>query len=122
MTDIEKKAREYAKNAIGNTTWTDIQYRCEGEEAEADFAKAFLAGAAYALAGQWRDIPTDKDGFGDADAIDNITLPIVVRYQDGYVFTVNYDWGEEADWYNDILNHPDRFMWLPIPEYKPKGE
>lgn len=113
MTDIENKAREYAEQ-IGR------EYEYDGRETIAK--QAFLAGAAYALGNQWRDIPTDKDGVGDADAIDNIALPIIVRYQDGYVFAVNYDWGEEPEWYNDILNHPDRYKWLPIPEYKPNEE
>ncbi len=117
MTDIEQKAREYADKEC--TVFDDDGIY---ETANLDMQKAFLAGAAYALGNQWRDIPTDKDGLGDADAIDNIALPIVVRYQDGYVFVVNYDWSEELEWYNDILNHPDRFMWLPIPECKPKGE
>lgn len=84
-------------------------------KASSNFADGFNAGAAYALSNQWRNFPTDKDGFGDADAIDGLTLPIVVRYRDGYVFAVNYDWGEESEWYQDILNHPDRFMYMPIP-------
>lgn len=120
MTDIEKKAREYADEVLKQAL---LMYDKDASEFLAENAyHAYLQGMKDAVGNQWRDIPTDKDGFGDADAIDSITLPIVVHYQDGYVFTVNYDWGEVAELYNDILNHPDRFKWLPITEYKPNGE
>ncbi|MCM1225133.1 MAG: hypothetical protein NC548_62850 [Lachnospiraceae bacterium] len=107
MKKISEKAREYAAEYNGSGFANEI-------------ACAYLAGATEALQSQWREFPS-SDGFADEDAIDKIALPILVRYQDGYVFTVNHDWSEEAEWYNDILNHPNRYTWLPIPKYEPKG-
>lgn len=88
-------------------------------------ARAFYDGARWADANpisQWQKFPTDEEGFADSNAIEKIAMPILVRYQDGYVFAVNYDWGEEAEWYNDLLNHPNRYTWLPIPKYEPNKE
>lgn len=107
MTDIKKKAIEYAEQ-IGR------KYEYDGRE---NIAKqALLAGAAYALGNQWRDAEKEKPTHNHLVLVD--------------VGTVQPDFRFTAAYYRDgIWIIPDEFYydskvlaWLEIPERKPKGE
>lgn len=121
MTDIEKQAREYADDAFVRT-FSDREM--PWNEVREIFKQTFLAGAAYAIGNQWRKIPTNKDGFADDAQLDKIEeqVPFLVRYRDGTMFVATEsNKSDFYDWYSDIQKDPDRFMWLPITDYQPKG-
>lgn len=120
MADIEKKAREYASEAILNAVWSDIEYPSEAEKAEEeDMKRAFLAGATYALGNQWRDAEKEKPERGKTVLIGYFSNKhedyFDIAYQDEYG-----TWYSEISEYGYPLDCPTH--WLPIPEYKPKGE
>ncbi len=106
MTDIEKKAREYAERPANVKTW--------GMHKSA-LTDAFLAGAAHALSNQWRDAGKEKPEDGELVLISS-------RY--GVEIAV---WNEQCNCWDDAEG--DDYMysaevvdaWLKIPEYKPEG-
>lgn len=112
MTDISKKAIEYAEEQISGMEFAnDYERTCEID----NYRCAFLAGAAYALSNQWRDAENVKPPF-DEDVLTDCP------YEHGHA--VGYYDGE--DWYmteNGRLIRPTHWMPIPpIPEYEPKGE
>lgn len=117
MTDIEKKAREYAEQ-IGR------EYEYDGRETIAK--SAFLAGAAYALSNQWRDAEKEKPEY-------NEIVIARIRYKDGdnyHYYTTMASipalircWIDEGNRpLDDEAEYGRVVAWLSIPEYKQKGE
>lgn len=109
MTYIEKKAREYAEQ-IGR------EYEYDGRETIAK--QAFLVGAAYALGNQWRDAEKELPEAG---------TDVVIGYRDRITNApcMGVGWiDNNSRWYSndDDVNVYGVVAWLPIPEYKPKGE
>ena len=108
MNDIEKQAREYAEQ-IGR------EYEYDGRETIAK--QAFLVGASYALGNQWRDAEKEKPEDRE----------YVLIYHSEYGIEPSV-WNEKEQCWDDAQG--DDYMystktveaWLPIPEYKPKGE
>lgn len=114
MSNIEKKAREYAEKE--GTVFDDDNIQ---STADLDLQKAFLAGNAYALGNQWRDAEKEKPERRKAVLIgyfgNNHEDYFDIAYQDEY-----------GTWYSEISEHGYPIdcptAWLPIPEYKPKEE
>lgn len=123
MNDIEKKAREYAEDAF-NRAFSDREMPWNA--VRDIFEQTFLAGAAYALASQWRDAEKEKPEF-------NKIVIARIRYKDGDNYryyptmasipSLIRCWIDEG---NRPLDDEDEYgrvvAWLPIPEYEPKGE
>lgn len=108
MNDIEKKAREYAEQ-IGR------EYEYDGRETIAK--SAFLAGASYALGNQWRDAEKELPEWNK-----DVVVACQIPNKSEIEYCVGY---HNRGWYleNEDLDAIGRILaWLPIPEYKPKGE
>lgn len=114
MTDTEKKARAYAELHLSGMDFdNEYERTCELD----NYRCAFLAGAAYALAGQWRDAEKELPEW-NKDVVVACQVPneSEIEYCVGYH---NRGWHLE-DEYLDAIGRI--LAWLPIPEYKPKGE
>lgn len=117
MTDIEKKASEYAANAPYDVDMCGSA----AEEAEETVKDAFLAGATYVLGNQWRDAEKEKPEYGGQVLImsDDSEYPAFGEW------CGNHWEREDADVIsrsNDDYYPFKVIAWLPIPQYKPKGE
>ncbi len=113
MTDIEKKAREYAKSEDGVG-----KYDYLGTEYEA-YLDGVEDGVKFALGNQWRDAEKEKPGYGEQ----------VLIMSEGDEYPAFGEWcgnhweREDADVINRSNDkyYPFKVIaWLPIPEYKPK--
>ena len=115
MTDIEKKARDYAEVQISDIDFTiDYERTCELTNHKIDF----LAGAAYALGNQWRDAEKDKPEDGQE-------CLCALRFTSHIEYCVMMFIANPKAWVKD--HDDDGFTehviaWLPIPQYEPKGE
>jgi hypothetical protein len=121
MTDMENKAREYAEKE--GTVFDDDNIQ---STADLDLQKAFLAGASYALANQWRDTEKEKPEYNEI-----VIAKIRYKDEDNYHYYTSMAsipalircWIDEG---NRPLDDEDEYgrvvAWLEIPEYKPKGE
>lgn len=114
MTDIEKKAREYAELQLSGMDFdNEYERTCELD----NYRCAFLAGAAYALGNQWRDAEKEKPEDGE----------YVLIYHSEYGIEPSV-WNEKEQCWDDAQG--DDYMysaetvdaWMEIPEYKPKEE
>lgn len=122
MTDLEKKAREYGNSAF-ERAFSDRGIPWNG--VRDIFTETFLAGAAYALANQWRDAEKEKPEDGQmilflAKIRENTLLGeyqhlyCAVKYRADVGFTL---------WEQNMKNWDGKVLaWLPIPDYQPKGE
>lgn len=112
MTDIEQKARGYAEQ-IGR------EYEYDGRETIAE--QAFLAGAAYALGNQWRDAEKEKP-----EKYETVLVVASIGKYPSFGQWCGCCWKIECS--NAVVQSDDKdypfkvYAWLPIPEYKPKGE
>lgn len=116
MTDIEKKAREYAELQLSGMDFNNEYERtCELD----NYRCAFLAGAAYALGNQWHDAEKEKPERGKA-----VLIGYFGNNHEDYFDIASRD--EYGTWYSEISDHGYPIdcptAWLEIPEYKPKGE
>lgn len=114
MTDIEKKASEYAEKCEEDLMY-EIGKPCYDES---DIEQAYLAGASYALGDQWHDM--EKEGPEDGQE-----CLCALRFTSHIEYCIMMFIANSKAWVKD--HDDDRFTehviaWLPIPEYKPKGE
>lgn len=113
MTDIEKKAREYANNL--DTTF--------GPRIPA-LTEAFLAGAAYALGSQWRDAEKEKPE--DEQEVLILTTYISAKSGKPRTLVEQFTYFEEYGfWLKEKSEQHLKLKvlaWMEIPDYKPKGE
>lgn len=110
MTDIEKQAREYAKSEDGVG-----KYDYLGTEYEA-YLDGVEDGVKFALGNQWRDAEKELPEW-NKDVVVACQVPdeSEIEYCVGYH---NRGWHLE----DENLDSIGRIhAWLPIPEYKPKG-
>lgn len=118
MTDIEKKAREYAELQISGMDFdNEYERTCELD----NYRCAFLAGAAYTLGNQWRDAEKEKPEYGEQVLImsEGDECPAFGEW------CGNYWEREDADVINRSNDeyYPFKVIaWMEIPDYKPKGE
>lgn len=119
MNEMEDKARLYASynslvqaDEIPNVT-LDISEHIK---------RAFIAGAKDALQSQWRPIKQDPDGFADEAYLEEMdkSKPFLLHYRDGYTEAININDEDWSEWYSEVQNHPNRFMWMPMPKCEPK--
>lgn len=80
---------------------------------------AYLTGATEALQSQWLLIKQDADGFADEAYLEEMdkSKPFILRYRDGHTEAINTNDEDWSEWYSEVQNHPNRFMWMPIPKY-----
>jgi hypothetical protein len=119
MTDIEKKAREYAEKE--GTVFDDDNIQ---STADLDLQKAFLTGATYALVNQWRDAEKEKPEDGQVVLI--LTTYIGANGGEPRTFIEQFTYFEEYGfWLKEKRERCIKLKvlaWMEIPEYKPKGE
>lgn len=116
MEELKRKAALYASYnfAIGVK---DMPYlRVDISE---NLKCAYLAGANEALQSQWRPIKQDADGFADEAYLEEMdkSKPFLLRYRDGHAEAINANDEDWSEWYSEVQNHPNRFVWMPIPKY-----
>lgn len=113
MTDIEKKAREYAQLnfAVGFEDIPGIML-----DISDNLKRAFLAGAAYALSNQWRDAEKEKPDLEEYDCLCRCKIAGIWQFRVLRWYDVDQEWRD----HKGLVANVSR--WLPIPDYKPKGE
>lgn len=115
MTDLEKKAREYADKACGLYD-QDIP-ELSLNDLNCDVYGAFLKGADYALASQWRDAEKEKPEDGEY---------VLIHSRNGIepaVWNERYQCWDDAEGDDCLYSNKDFVKaWMEIPDYQPKGE
>lgn len=119
MTDIEKKAREYARKEFFNANRSLLGNN--GPLIAEAIEAGFDAGAAYALGNQWRDAEKEKP-----EKYETVLVVASIGKYPSFGQWCGCCWKIECS--NAVVQSDDKdytfkvYAWLPIPEYEPKGE
>ncbi len=109
METIEQKAQQYAEAAFAKAL------KAPWNEAKQAFAEAYLAGAAEALAGQWR-APEELEKYECDRFYTKILIKYRTKYQGSWLTITSIN--EVNQWTDDVAEYHKNDMlitWMPIP-------